>query len=158
MNNTLAFDQNAMTCVFCHQVLNFCIQCTSSACTRCNDGFQLYQGKCVCSLGTLAAGVCTEIVGCTQPAKLPDGSEICLVCNSTLFDTDPVNGICKCSSGTLLNGICNTIPNCITPKQLPNGQIECLFCNIANNYRGHPDASGQCICKDKYERVNDACL
>ena len=80
-----------------------------------------------------------------------------MACNSTSFEAEPVDGVCKCLHGVLTNGICNDIANCILPAMSSSGSIYCVYCNVSANLVGKPDANGQCICKDKYELINETC-
>ncbi len=97
---------------------NGCVECSSSACTRCVDGYNLKDGQCVaCSSAfginctSCSSSACTI---CKEGYGIKDGQ--CVTCSDAFGAgcTSCSSSACNiCSSGyTLKNGKCVVVPTC----------------------------------------------
>lgn len=161
VNLSYAFDYNSTSCVLCSSLFLNCLECTSTKCTACPSNLELVDGGlyCDCLVGTLAAGLCTSIIGCTAPAELPDGTQTCLACDVNRFESEPVKGVCVCLDGKkLVNEMCTGLEGCLTPIEGPGGSQICAFCNISAGFLSTSDSDGSCVCPTRYIAEEAVCL
>ena len=105
-------------------------------------------------MGWYITNICITIVGCINAVRYPDGSKGCIVCNSSEFNTTPVDNRCHCTEGTLLGEVCNTVPGCTAA----NDKTTCISCNIVDSFQLDPDPQGQCFCDDFLEIKGTSCV
>lgn len=113
VNNSYSFQLEENSCILCSVSFQNCSTCTEIQCTRCQEGYVLFNGTCVCPIGKLVKGICTTILGCIDPVNYPDGTSGCLACNSTDFNSTPADNFCNCLEGNLIGELCVDIIGCV---------------------------------------------
>ena len=104
------------------------------------------------------AGKCSKIPGCAGFVQFQDGSQLCLGCDTTQFNLEPVDGVCQCLSGKILYGhVCiDPISGCMAYGSSSDGSIVCKFCNLTAKLI--VNASGSCTCRSNYQLIDGSCF
>ena len=159
-SNLYLFSEATGSCELCSASFPSCLQCSQQECALCPPGmFLASQGQaCACIEGNLVTGLCTSITGCTSVEKAPEGSQVCLSCNSTSFSASPVSGVCQCLRGNLTNGACVEDEGCLSPLVLEDGSVLCEFCNISAGFQLRVNSQGQCQCDAKLFLSGQTCV
>ena len=127
------------TLSYCYRCANYCNKCVKETCVGCQNGFFLYNGKCLdkCPKGMKPnniSGVCVDcsISNCSNCKNDVNGSEMCLQCNNSLF---LINGTSCNSSCPNFNyyidgtNCYHCPPNCVQcSKDTLLNQIVCKGC------------------------------
>ena len=133
-----------------------CLQCINTSCTLCQPQFKVVNGLCECVIGSQIGQQCITVLGCTNIYYDNNGIQICLQCDTSMFNQLPVNGRCECIRGELAGEVCCQIQNCVSAVMLVNGSIICEFCNVIGHFKTFAQ-NNVCVCEDKYEYVNNRC-
>lgn len=85
-------------------------------------------------------------------------SSICLLCDSSEFKPNPVNGVCICKEdgAAIITHHCTAVAGCVATQQVGN-IVDCIACNV-NDHFYYEATTNQCLCRNGYYLQSGACL
>ena len=126
------YENNMTKAALCQRgvVVNYqCIPCNyfMQNCAVCTDQFTCTR----CYIGSLVAGGCSTIVGCTSVSQsMINGVfySVCLACDQTYYYYNYTDLKCYCKEGKQVGDYCTTVLGCVATAMV-GGKVVCTYCN-----------------------------